>query len=76
MSRYVHARQGPKNTVIYTDDKGEEWLFSGGDRTWRNNNPGNLVPGNVSKRNGAIGVAGRFAVFPDYETGHQGMLTI
>ena len=74
MSQYVSARQGRKNTVIYTDDKGVEWSFSGGDRTWRNNNPGNLVPGSVSKRNGAIGVAGGFAVFSDYETGHQALL--
>jgi hypothetical protein len=70
----VRARQGPKNTVIYTDDKSKEWIFSGGDRTWRNNNPGNLVPGSVSKRNGAIGIAGGFAVFPDYETGHNALL--
>lgn len=74
MSRYVRARSGPKNTVIYTDDQGKEWISSGGDRTWRNNNPGNLVPGNISRRNGAIGTAGGFAVFPDYETGHRALI--
>lgn len=74
MSRYVKARPGPRNSVIYTDADGKEWVFSGGDRVWRNNNPGNLVPGKVSKRNGAIGSAGGFAVFPDYEAGHKALL--
>lgn len=74
MSRYVKAAEGPSRSVIYTDDTGKQWKFEGGSRPWRNQNPGNLVPGNVSKRNGAIGVAGGFAVFPDYETGHRALL--
>lgn len=52
------------------DENGYQVLYSGGSRNWRNNNPGNLRPGSVSKRNGQIGVAGRFAIFPDYESGH------
>jgi hypothetical protein len=74
MARYIKAEEGAGRSVIYTDDTGKQWKFEAGSRPWRNQNPGNLVPGNVSKRNGAIGVAGGFAVFPDYETGHGALL--
>lgn len=40
-----------------------------GTRAWRNNNPGNIEYGNFAKSQGAIGTDGRFAIFPDYETG-------
>ncbi|SNY93503.1 hypothetical protein SAMN04515647_3800 [Cohaesibacter sp. ES.047] len=42
-----------------------------GARNWRNNNPGNLEFGDFAKSHGAIGTDGRFAVFPDYETGRK-----
>lgn len=74
MAKYIKAESGSKNTVIYTDDHGKQWVHSGGTRTWRNNNPGNLVVGNISKDNNAIGKAGGFAVFPDYESGHAGLI--
>ena len=74
MAKYVKAETGPGNSVIYTDSNGSQWKFDGGSRPWRNQNPGNLVVGNVSKRNGAIGKAGGFAVFPDYDTGHAALL--
>lgn len=74
MPRYVKAEEGSGRSVIYTDDKGKQWKFEGASRPWRNQNPGNLVPGKVSKRNGAIGTAGGFAIFPDYETGHRALL--
>lgn len=52
----------------------------GGDRAWRNNNPGNLVYSPRPTRFGAIGVDGigrpadgRFAVFPDYAAGDAAM---
>jgi len=70
MTRFIEAFAGPGNSVLYVDDNGSHVLYSEGDRTWRNNNPGNLRPGSVSRRNGQIGVAGRFAVFPDYDAGH------
>lgn len=69
MSRFIKALAGPKNTVIYIDASAQKVQFSGGTRTWRNQNPGNLVSGSVSRRNNQIGKAGGFAVFPDYETG-------
>lgn len=49
-------------------------FFKGGSRAWRNQNPGDLRAGKVSKGNGAIGSAGGFAVFPDYESGHAALL--
>lgn len=74
MSRYIKAEQAQHHTVIYTDESGRYFRFSGGTWTWRNHNPGNLVPGHVSKRHSQIGVAGKFAVFPDQETGHEALL--
>lgn len=74
MSKFIKAEAGLHRTVIYTDDSDRHFRYSGGTRTWRNNNPGNLVPGKVSKSNNQIGVAGDFAVFPDYETGHAALI--
>lgn len=44
-----------------------------GPRNLRNNNPGNIVYGDFAKRHGAIGSDGRFAIFPDAETGSRAM---
>lgn len=74
MSHFVKAKQGLKHAVIYTNDSGKHFRFSGGTWTWRNHNPGNLEPGFVSKKFGHIGVAGGFAIFTDYETGHKALL--
>lgn len=74
MAKYIKADPGPGRSVIYTDIDGKQWKFEGGSRPWRNQNPGDLVIGIVSKRNGAIGKAGGFAVFPNYEMGHQALL--
>jgi len=65
--KYVSARDGEKNSVIYVADDGAEYLHSGGSRAWRNNNPGNLIA--AEKSGLAIGKGGRFAVFPDHKTG-------
>ena len=42
-----------------------------GSRAWRNNNPGNIEYGDYAKTMGAIGSDGRFAIFPNYETGRR-----
>lgn len=42
-----------------------------GARNWRNFNPGNIEAGVFATKHGAIGSDGRFAVFPDYETGRK-----
>jgi hypothetical protein len=53
--------------ITYSNDRVE--VRSGGTRSWRNNNPGNLRDTEFSRRHGAIGEAGGFAVFPDEEAG-------
>ncbi|MBC7386299.1 MAG: hypothetical protein H7301_09095 [Cryobacterium sp.] len=70
---FVKAEAGPYNSVIFYDSSGKRYLARNGSRNYRNNNPGNLVPGELSKRNGQIGVAGKFAVFPDFEVGKRAM---
>lgn len=72
-SRYVKAEAGPWNSVIYMDEAGNRFIARGGNQNYRNNNPGNLVPGGISKKNGQIGVAGGFAVFPDLDTGRKAL---
>jgi RHS repeat-associated protein len=50
-----------------------------GTPSWRNNNPGNLEMTPLSKKNGAIGRAGkggRWAVFPNYETGREAKIKL
>ncbi|TAA51066.1 hypothetical protein [Shinella sp. JR1-6] len=37
--------------------------------SYRQNNPGNIRPGAFSRRHGAIGSSGGFAVFPSYDVG-------
>lgn len=43
----------------------------GGNRNWRNNNPGNIEYGPFAISMGATGSDGRFAVFPDMEMGYR-----
>jgi len=73
MARYVKAQLGLHHSVIYADDTGKYFRFSGGTWTWRNHNPGNLVSGKVSKRNNQIGT-GTFAIFPDDETSRAALI--
>ncbi len=71
-----------KFTVRYFDDKGNMMIRSGGSRAWRCNNPGNLLASRysmgVSRR--SIGKAGdgvnEYAVYPDYETGHEALVVM
>lgn len=74
MTRYIKAEQGLHHSVIYTTDDGKYFRYFGGTWPWRNNNPGNLNSGSVSKRHNQIGVAGGFAIFPNRETGHDALL--
>lgn len=74
MSTYIKAEQGVNHTVIYHDESGKLYIFSGGTWTWRNHNPGNIVPGRVSDRHCQIGKAGGFAVIPDYNSGFEALI--
>ncbi len=55
--------------VIYSLPDGQRIKKTGGTRAWRNSNPGNIRYSEFSRRVGAIGQAGGFAVFPDEATG-------
>lgn len=44
---------------------------TGGSRSWRNNNPGNIEFGGYAKSMGATSSDGRFARFPTYEAGRR-----
>jgi fido (protein-threonine AMPylation protein) len=51
-------------------------IYAGGDRNWRNNNPGNIEAGNFAKTHGAIGDDGHYAVFPDAQTGMNALIAV
>ena len=55
--------------VVYKMPDGTSVKRTGGTRAWRNSNPGNIRYSDFSRRVGAIGQAGGFAVFPDEATG-------
>ncbi|MDE9539801.1 hypothetical protein [Xenorhabdus bovienii] len=64
-----------QNKRIYTTLTGKH-IKEGGSRSYRNNNPGNVIWGDYAKRMGAIGhdekVAGHvMAIFPDEKTGRN-----
>jgi len=48
----------------------------GGTRNWRNNNPGNIEAGKFATAHGAIGSDGRFAIFPDLDTGRRALAAL
>jgi len=69
LDQYVKARGGPNHITIYYTSDNRLMIRSGGTWAWRNNNPGNMGPGNYSKKNGCIGYSGGHAVFPTLEQG-------
>lgn len=72
----IRAVEGKNRTVIYVFSDGRRLIRSGGTWQWRNNNPGAMKRGPRSRRLGAIGGAGGFAVFPDYRTGRDANRTL
>lgn len=73
---FIKATQTAKRSVAYLSEDGSSETRVGGDWTWRNQNPGNLGAGAWANRHGAIGKAGVFAVFPDYDTGKQAIFEL
>lgn len=67
------AMDAPGNAVVYIYSDGSRVIRNNGTRAWRNNNPGNLRYYDFAKDHGAIGEAGKFAVFPDEKTGMQAL---
>jgi hypothetical protein len=87
---FIRAQVGPPNagdpksqfTVQYFDENGNMTIRSNGKRAWRCNNPGNLLasPYSRGKDRRSIGTAGdgvnEYAVYPDYETGHEALVVM
>ena len=75
---YVHAADYKKGSsaVIYTAADGSRVLRLGGPRSWRNNNPGNMRFTEFARDQGAIGTAGKFAVFPSVEIGRPALFLL
>lgn len=62
--------------VTYYREDGSSATLTKGTRTWRNQNPGNIVRGSFANDHGAIGDAGGFAVFPSYEVGRAATFSL
>ena len=62
--------------VTYIDQDGFPTIHEGGNLQWRNNNPTSIVAGPIAEGVGAIGSDGKFAIFPDYETGRKAAKTL
>ena len=87
---FIKAKVGPPNcgdpktkfSVLYFDEAGNMTIRSGGSRAWRCNNPGALLASSFSmgKSRRSIGKAGYgkyyYAVYPDYETGHEALIVM
>lgn len=65
-----------RNYVIIITANGEKIKHTGGSRSWRNNNPGNIINSQFARNHGAIGDTGKFAVFPDLQTGLRAIASL
>ena len=70
------SAQEMSRDVVYTNRDGTRYRKTGGSRAWRNNNPGNIRYSAFTRRAGAIGQAGGFAVFPDESTGMRAISSL
>ncbi len=69
---FSKAFKGKGLSVVYVDGK-KRLVKTGGTRSWRNNNPGNIKSGAHSRIHGSIGSIGGFAVFPTYDEGREAL---
>jgi hypothetical protein len=80
MSKNVFAQQATVNGqlgVLYVDSDAKEMFRVGGQKAFRNNNPGNVGYSSYMKQLGAIGVdADGKSIFPDWETGDKAMKSL
>lgn len=75
MDTYLKAYAGQGTDVIYETEDGCKTVFKGGDRNWRNQNPGNIRSNHI-RWLGKIGEAGGFCVFATPELGLRAMRKI
>ena len=62
--------------VTFINRNGETIRHIGGSTAWRNNNPGNIIASSFAFKHGAVGTNGRWAVFPDEETGFKAAISL
>jgi hypothetical protein len=67
------ASVGRRNGVVLNYTDGTREIRQGGSRSWRNDNPGNIRPGNLQ---GEIGSAGGFAVFNRESAGQSAIVEL
>lgn len=61
---YILACKHSDEIIFYFDAAGGKYIASGGNLAWRLNNPGLVLShGRYSRKNGAIGSCGRYAIF-------------
>lgn len=65
-----------KHSTTYVSSDGTKIKRSGGSLSWQNNNPGNIINSSFARKHGAINNDGKWAIFPDEETGLQAMMAL
>jgi hypothetical protein len=73
---FVVAWASGKKEITYRDDSGAEIKKTNGSRSWRNNNPGNIIKGSFSESHDAIGNDKKFAIFPDESIGRDAIIAL
>lgn len=73
---FVKAKETGNKRVTYWSSDESTTIYVGGNRTWRNQNPGNIGAGGWANRHGTIGKAGGFAVFPNYDIGRTAIFSL
>lgn len=73
---FIAAWPQSETNIVYRDENGSETIRSGGSRSWRNCNPGNISKGSFAESCGSIGGDARFAIFPDEDTGLAAIRTL
>ena len=68
---FVVAWKSGNKEITYRDQSGKTLFKRGGSRSWRNNNPGNIIDGPFAEDHGAIGDDTKMAVFPDESVGRE-----
>jgi hypothetical protein len=72
---FVRLSKVKKNYLLATRHDGKVELRTGGNLSWRLNNPGKLVHGDFTKSAGALGSDGKYAVFPNLAMGRKAVDT-
>jgi GH24 family phage-related lysozyme (muramidase) len=67
--KLINPQKPNETTIVHPDGVVETRI--GGHVNWRINNPGLLEEGSFAQEHGSLGTGGRFAIFPDQETGYR-----